>query len=116
MYATLFLLLSAAVGDDPVGDAIAATPAPPVAPLNADPNYHWHNNRWWYRTPEGWILWHEDRWIPYTPDTYHSYYPREGWIGYGYGPNYHRYGYRPYYSRGWVGPRYGDRGRWGRWP
>lgn len=102
-----------------------------------DPNYRWHNNHWWYRTPKGWVFWYDNRWRPYDRATYYSYYPR-GWYGRGYYRepyrSYYRggaYGYRSYdpgwrrgyyygwprtYNRGWYdgGLRFGGRGVW-RW-
>jgi hypothetical protein len=33
------------------------------AAKSTDPNYRWHNGRWWYWQNSGWLMWNGDRWL-----------------------------------------------------
>ncbi len=62
----------------------------------ADPNhwrYRYHNNRWWYYTPQNnWLYYHNNNWNAYNANTYVPRY-QTGYRG-NYGPAY-RGGYGP---------------------
>ncbi len=30
---------------------------------SSDPNYRWHNGRWWYRQDDDWLMWDGGRWL-----------------------------------------------------
>jgi hypothetical protein len=128
----------------PAAGTQAETTAPGVpADATANPDgwrYVWHNNQWWYYTPEkSWLIWNGTAWYPqndpnaayggasygygYTP-AWSGYYGPGGYnfnysdgfgsYGTGYvGPGgYGGYGYGPGFSYGW-GPGYGWGGGWG---
>lgn len=76
----------------------------------ADPNYRWHNDNWWYRTPNGWLFWYGDRWVNYDRNTYYNYFPRRGdSYSYGAARPYTTYYSGPSYSYSYRYPRYGYR-------
>lgn len=41
--------------------------------------FKYHNNHWWYYTPQNsWVFWYDNNWQPYDATTYYNYYPRRG--------------------------------------
>lgn len=70
---------------------------------NPDRNFRWHNSRWWYRTPDGWLVYIDSRWIPYEEfrrmSSARVYYDD----GYSSGPSYRTNNYPRRYSTGYRG-------------
>lgn len=90
LFASLVYLLPAAAQAEPAKAAAAAGPqasqpaatapaASPTAPKSAaeelasrpEPwRYQWHNNHWWFYTPQDtWLYYNSSGWHPYVPPT-----------------------------------------------
>ena len=79
--------------------------------------FKWHNNRWWYWTPDNsCVVYHDNKWHPYTPGMFSAtnygstgYYAQPYSSGYSYSsPSYNYYGNRGYGYGPSIGLNFGS--------
>jgi len=100
------LLVAAGLAAAPEAKAQVAARAGVNVQTNDDWRYKWHNDRWWYYTPQNqWMVYHNNGWV--GPGAGGVYLDRSGVPIFGGG----RYttGYRgSYYGNGWNNGWYGN--------